>query len=241
MPPKELSTISSKKTILIIFFFGVFFITFFSLYHFQVKKIIVVDNKKNNQAINGLTSIKNQLIFTVNEREISDFLLKNNPQLDEVRLLKKLPDTIFIYPQFATAIAQLKTNHGFFLLSKKGRIIKKNKKQFPSFPIINFYQLLDFYQYQTGNNLNIKEILLALEVLEKLKNLKFNKINTIDIKSYDVIIFNKGKEKIYINTTKDKKLLFYEIESIIRKNEIEGKKIKFIDLRFNKPIVTLYE
>ena len=242
MRQKKLLSISFKKFFLFILFVSIALLFFFNLsFYFKIKKI-VISNNKNNFFIIGLKSIEGRLIFFVNEQIISDFLLKNNPQIESLIVKKKLPDTIIIYPQISNAHAQLKTNDGYFVLSKKGKIIKKTKTKINKIPLINFYQLLDFYQFHSGNHLNFKEIIIALEVLEKLKNLGFNDINTIDIKSYDVIIFNKdNEEEIIISTTKDKEKLFYEIETIINKNKFYKKSFKKVDLRFNKPIIILYE
>ena len=241
MPQKRLLSTFFKKFFLLILFISIAFLFFFTLSYFKIKKIVILNNK-NKFFITGLKSIENQLIFFANEQIISDFLLKNNPQIENLIVKKKLPDTIILNLQFAKASAQLKTNGGYLLLSKIGKIIKKTKTMVNQIPLINFYQLLDFYQFQSGNYLDFKEILIALEVLEKLKNLGFNDINTIDIKSFDVIIFNKdNEEEIIINTVKDKEKLFYEIETIINKNKVYKKRIKKIDLRFSKPIILLYE
>lgn len=242
MPQKKLLTISFKKIYILIFFIITVFLTFFVLTNFRIKKIIIVNNKNNLPLLKGFASFQNQLIFLTNEKKISDLILKNNPQLEEVKVEKKLPDTIIVYPQTAQIVAQLKTNSGFFLLSKKGKIIKKSPKLIDQLTLINFYQSINFYQYQAGNYFNYKEIIIALEFLEKLKNLGFNNINIIDIKSYDVIIFNKDKKlEILISQNKSKEKIFYEIESLVKKSKFKDKNFKKIDLRFNKPIITLYE
>lgn len=243
MPEKKSSRKFFKKILFLSLFFATSFLTFFTLNHLKIKKIIIVDNnKKNNSYLIGLNSIKNKLIFFIDEKTISNYLIKNNPPLDEVKVKKKLPNTIIIYPHFSSVTAQLATNNGFFLLSKKGRIINKTKRQTNQTPLINFYQRLNFYQYQAGDYLTYKEILIGLEFIERLKGLGFDSINTVDIKSYDMIVFNKkGKIEILISANKNKEELFYDLESIIKKNKINGKKLKKIDLRFNKPIITLYE
>lgn len=242
MQQKKLLSTYFKKFFFFILLVNIALLSFFILSYFRIKKIIILNNK-NNLFISGLKSIENQLIFFTNEQIISDFLLKNNPQIETIIIKKKLPDTIIISPQFSNTEAQLKTNGGFFVLSKRGRIIKKTKTLINKIPLINFYQLLDFYQFPSGSYLDFKEIIIALEVLEKLKNLGFNDINTIDIKSYDVIIFNKGnREEIIISAVKDKKKLFYEIDTIVNnKNRFNKKSFKKVDLRFNKPIIVLYE
>lgn len=241
MQQKKLLSTFFKKFFFFILFVIIALLSFFTLSYFRIKKIVILNNK-NNFFITGFKSIENQLIFFADEQIISDFLLKNNPQIETLIVKKKLPDTIIISPQFSNARAQLKTNEGYFVLSKKGKIIKKTKTIINKIPLINFYQQLDFYQFPSGSYLDFKEIIIALEVLEKLKNLGFNDINTIDIKSYDVIIFNKdNQEEIIISAAKDKEKLFYEIEAIINKKKFNKKSFKKVDLRFNKPIIVLYE
>lgn len=229
----------------VLFFIGIAGIIFYLLSFFKVKQMIVVNpasTNKTNSQINGLNLFKNKIIFFLNEKNVSESLIKRNPQLKNIKMTKNYPNTIIIYPTFLTIIAQLKTTDGFFLLTNNGRVIKKTKIKMENLTLINFYQAVNFYSYQSGDYIQYKEILISLKFLEKLKKLGLNNINTVDIKSFDVIVFNKeGKTEILISTQKNEEQLLYELESLVKKNKIMGRKIKKIDLRFNKPVITLYE
>lgn len=226
----------------ILFFVGITGIIFYLLSFFKIKQMIVVNpTNKTNFQINGLNLFKNKIIFFLNEKNVSEILIKRNPPLKDIKMIKNYPNTVIIYPTFLTIIAQLKTADGFFLLANNGRLIKKTRIKMENLPLINFYQTVNFYSYQSGDYIQYKEILISLKFLEKLRNLGLNNINTIDIKSFDVIVFNKEEAEILISTQKNEEQLLYELESTAKENKIMGKKIKKIDLRFNKPVITLYE
>ncbi len=234
-----------KKSLKKFFNFLIFFSSIFILYLiisqliflFRIKNIIVVAENKNAVNLKGLKPLENQVIFFINENKLKNDLVIENPLIERVDVKKKLPDTLTLIPHFASSIAQIQVDNGFFHLSKNGRILKKTKRKIDSFPLINFYQKFNYQSYQTGDYLKYTEIIYSLKAIEKIKTLGFNNIKEIKINNINLIICRVDNKEIYFNSEKEIDKMLYELETIIKKIKQEKKNFRKLDLRFNKPIV----
>jgi len=223
------------------FFSLLFFTTLIILRYFnQFFQIKVVELEKKS-TIDFQTILKerlkekNWLFFSEKneEKKIKD----DYPYIKNILIEKKFPDKVVVKIDLYYPIAGIKTNDGFFILSSDGRILQKNKKLDPSLPLINYYQLINSLIYKTGNSLDFNDLKISLKLLEELKKINI-KINTIDIKNEDMILFNlDDKKEIVFTSRKEIEKQIFPILIILKQIKVEGKKYKRIDVRFDKPII----
>lgn len=214
--------------LIIVFFIGFLIITDF----FKIKEI-----KVNNKNIIGINELKDNYLLFLNEESVKKRLLEKNPQIKDIQIKKQLPNTLIFNFILDQPIAILSIDNYYIYLSDDGKIILKSKKiENYKLPIINFYQKLIINDYQPGQNIDIKEIKKALMILKKFNELNIH-INSLDINSVDMILFNLDDKKVYFSSDKEVEKQFYEFANIYRQFKIEGRNYKEIDLRFNKPIV----
>jgi cell division protein FtsQ len=211
----------------------IIFVNFF-LYFFQIKKIIIIAPKKS--PVIKLSPLYNQSILFLSKTTLEKKLIETNPYLKEIKIEKKFPSTLIIYPKFYHPQAQLKVNRGYFILSENGRILEKITTNQDQLIPINFYQKLNFQEYSVGNFVTYKDLITSLKIIPIFE--KFNiKINSIDILGFSMIVFNLDNRQVLFDANKNIDQTEYELNEILKRLKIEGKNFKKLDLRFNKPII----
>jgi len=242
MPPKrslKLFFLRLKKINLLILFFLLFlFGLLFLNEYFRVKEVKIEADLPSLNFI-GVEGFKNKnLLFISTKKE--ELKLKNvNPQIKDVSIIKKPPNSLIIKIKSYSPKALIKTNQGFFVLSEDGRILftVKNLSNFSLLPLINYYQLVNQSVYFVGDWLDFNDIKITLTLLNKLE--EFNlKIKNIDILNEDMILFKlKDGEEIVFTSKKNWEKQIFPIPLILKQFKIEGRNFKRIDVRFDKPIV----
>lgn len=214
------------------------FVSIFFAHRFFLIKNIQIVSEKNFSLSNKKELINKSLIF-VNKDEIAKKIIKDNYQIKTAMVEKIWPSTLRISTIFYEPCVSMVVNNGFFELSCDGRILKKTKDIPQYLAILNYYQKLNSGSFQTGDWIDYEDLKKALFFIQKLKEINLTAL-TIDIKGQDMLVFNliDGKQIIFSNS-KDKNTQNYQLELIIKQFKIEGKDFKQIDLRFDKPIITL--
>jgi len=239
MPAKswfEKSLAKTMKYLLFLLILGFFFALFyiFELY-FKIREV-KIENGSSLMKIAGLEEVKNKNLIFLNTDKTAFYLKKRNPFVNKITVEKNYPDKIVISIISYEKKAILTVSKGYFVLSGDGRILEKNEKKDSTLPIVNYYQKLNYYSYNTGDYVEFDDIKFGLSFISYLRELNLNADN-LDISSHDVLLFNVGDKKIYFSTEKNKAGQEYELQRIIRQFKIEGRDYREIDLRFNKPVV----
>ncbi len=210
---------------------------------FRTKKIVIhpLNESSTRQTTNltGLTSLYNSNLILLSSNGVKENILNNNPQVQSVHIEKKYPDTLNISVGFYNPAAYIQVNGGYFLLSQSGKILEKNKTiQNKNIPTIKYYQQLDYYGYQSGDVISFKDIAASLKLLVKSLDLGLI-INNIDINGLNMIVLNSKDKRFIFTTEKEISEQEYQFAEIVRKLRIEGREFKSLDLRFNKPVISL--
>jgi len=224
----------SVVVLLALIFLGVFF---YVNRFFLVKEIEIFGNDKKN-SINGLINLKNHNLLYISEQKTALDLQKENPWMESVIIDKSYPNKLTIKIKPAIPIALIKVDQGFFYLDAGGKVIQKAKKNDSRLPQINYYQLLSYFDYQPGNKIGYKDILLSLFFINNLNNLGYS-VDTVDIAGFYMIRFNLKDKSILFSTEKDTKKQAYQLEQIIKRFKIEGVDFSSLDLRFDKPVIKI--
>ncbi len=210
---------------------------------FRVQNIVISplnrsDSKKIN-SVTGLTSFYQRNLFLVSEEQLKTGIMSTNPHVQSVSVEKRFPQTLALTIGFYSPAAYLKVNGGYFLLAESGNVLEKTKSVTSgSIPTIKYYQQLDYYGFQSGDVIGYKDINTSLQLLTKALDLGFT-INNIDINGLSMIVLNSKDKRFLFTTEKDTSEQEYQFSAIIRKFRAEGKDFKTLDLRFDKPVISL--
>jgi cell division septal protein FtsQ len=203
--------------------------------YYSIKEIEVF----TPQPINGLHFVEKQNLVLLDLKKVEQILYTRNPDIDKLTLEKIYPHTLRVSSiQKLKPMAYLSAGEGYFLLNEEGKIIAKFREKKTDFPIITYYQKFPFQNYQAGQRLSYKDISYSLIFLKKAQQLGL-KINSIDIAGFHMLGLYTEDKAILFTTEKDKNNQLFQFDTIIRQFKIEGKEFKTLDLRFDKPIVTL--
>ena len=224
---------------LFLFLFTFIFIIFV-LYYFQqsflIKNIEII-SKDKIKLLGTEEYINKNLLLVSNESIILTFKQKN-PFIKNLEVQKKLPNSLVLIPDLYTSIADIIVSNGYFRISDDGRILLKLKNYDRSYPLITYYQKLNYYSYNTGDIISLNDIKTSLYFLKFLQNSSII-VDSVDIKDKDMLVFNSEDKKIILTNNKDINLQEYALDEILKSLRVSGKYFKVIDLRFDKPIVEL--
>jgi len=216
--------------------------------YFRIKDII------GTQAnIKDLSYLKGHNIFTIDLKKESAYLLDLYPSYSSVRLVRVLPDRLFVDFIKRRPLALIKL-YRYFAVDQEGVIFTRppEAEEF-DLPIILGLETKIFGP-KPGKRYNIKELNAALEITKEIKKnraLSGYQIKRIDVssisnssvlltcpvnsqgalKGIDILEIKLGQDNI-----KDKILI---LGGIIMQAKSEAPNIKYVDLRFKEPAIKL--
>ena len=238
MPTNSSFPIFLRKLKKILIFSFYFFLIFFIVYYLRlsllIKKIEVISKEKNN--LLGAKEYINKDLLLVSGKNIASILKQKNPLIKDIVVKKKLPNSLILILEMYEPLADIITSNGYFRISEDGRILLKLKNYDKFYPLITYYQKLNYYSYSSGDFIKLKDIITSLYFLKFLQN-SFLVIDSVDIKDKDMLVFNLENKKIILTNNKEIGLQEYTLDEILKSLRVTGKSFKTIDLRFNKPVI----
>jgi len=231
-----------KINLLFLFFVFLFIYTSIFIYYFFQIKVIEIEGKSSLMDLESILAneLKNKNLLFFSEKNEEKKLKNNYSYIKNVFIEKRLPNRIFIKIDFYSPLALIKNNHGFFILSFDGRILQNVSERKIFLPLINYYQLINSSIYKTGDFLDFNDLKVSLQLIEKIEELNL-KVETVDIKNEDMILFNlKDNQEIIFTSKKNIEEQFFPIIAILKQFKIEGRRFKKIDVRFDKLIIKFY-
>lgn len=204
--------------------------------YFEVKQIMVVGNHQLSTAeiLKIVGNFKGQNIFLVPGRKIVNRLM-NHVRIKGVKLERKLPDTLIIRVNERYGLALFRDlNNNWVEISKDGLIlgIYKNNSR-PDLPVVEGLQVKT-----DGNNVEMTDELADLLVLLKALFPLQKKMSEVSYYPENIkIIFHSGTT-LYLGEAVNLEKKVTVFRSIWE--EIQNKKIEYIDLRYEgKPVIKL--
>ena len=125
---------------------------------FEIKTIKLSGNDKQNSIL-GLENIQGENLILLSTEKVRQTINLNNPAFSVQEINKQYPDKLKIKLVKLEPVALLILNSGLAKLSGEGKVLQKIKfdplKEKPRFayPLLNFYQKLDYYQIKPGSYL----------------------------------------------------------------------------------------
>lgn len=213
----------------------------FTIKYFEIKKIIVTSKSigpvYETQIYTDSLYGKNMLFDK--KESLARLMINANPLLKSVVIEKDYPDSLKILVEKYTPSTILKVNSGAFLLSREGVIIRKSREiSDVELPFINFYQQLNYDQYQIGDQIDFKDILSAIELSIFTVGMGI-KVDTVDIGGNDMIVLNSNGVRFIFAASKSINDQEYQLKTLIKQFRLDGREFISLDLRYDKPVVTL--
>lgn len=204
-------------------------ILFFKTYLEQV----VIETPDTN--INGLKVLKSENLILLDDQKIKKSLTENNAWIKDIRIEKKLPQTLLIKIKEREQKAYIESLSSFYEISEDGTILGKAvSEKNTDIPIIQIEGLIP----EKGDKIpEVQRNLISLVVADKSGKREIMN-SRIDLKSQIATIELKSETNITIPLYKIDPTFPTSLQTIIERFRIEGKDIAGIDFRFEKPIIT---
>ena len=242
------STRRYKRTALLLILFLVIacaiFLSFYGLYikssYFVVENVIIVGRESNSRVdynkLERMTVDKN--IFKLNLKDIRNYMLKNYPELFDLRLTRAFPDSIVAVITLRKPVAQLYQIR-YYPIDKDG-VILSQVKDYPNekLPIISGAPFdLSGHVGKATDSRYIKKALLLLKELQSSGLLEEHKLVEINISNIrNIIFFLEDNLEIKIGY-EDYALRLENLKKILEDPKLNPADIRYIDLRFKEPVI----
>lgn len=198
---------------------------------------IQVTGLLEGQTLLGTGQLKGSMLPLLSSSQVMKQLSDMNHHLKIISVSKQYPHTLNILVNPLQYEAALEVESGYFLMNEDGLLIARTKKNSDiQVPIIHLYQLLTFTAYQPGDTISFSEIQLALIALKITQSLGLVPIR-VDIDSSHVLALHTSESEFRLTSEKDTDVQIYQLKAIVEEMRKQGKTIRLLDLRFDKPIV----
>ena len=206
--------------------------------YFKIKEIISNDSNPVD-----LSDLRGENIFAVNLRQASEYITQQYPYYRRVRLVRILPNRIFVDFIKRKAMGLIKL-YRYFCVDEEG-VLFDTPEQLTSgqdLPVILGLETKIFGP-KLGKRYNIEELRLALNLIKELKSNRvlkdygISKVNVVSLATVSFFI-RKGATEIEVKlgnaAIKDKIAI---LASLFRQGEADLVNIRYIDLRFKEPVI----
>lgn len=198
-----------------------------------VKKIIVTGG-----SIEGLSSFYDKPMLTLSTKTTEQSLYDRNPQFASLKVIKKFPQTLNITVKQSSPIALFVAEDGWFVVTDRGRIREKMKSKNTelNLPEIKYYQKFSLSHFSLGDTLDQQDVKASLFFIATLESLG-ESIMRVEISDLNMIVLKGDREYIFSGENVESQAK--KLESIIVQFRLSGKTFNKLDLRFDKPILSI--
>lgn len=178
-------------------------------------------------------SLRKNLIFFPKKLAIEE-IKKFYPQINEIKIKKIIFNSLAFELSSRKIMAALAIEDNYFyLIDKDGVVLEKTDKQ-ANWPLIIIQKNPNLDIGQRFNQDGIEKIMEIISGL-KINLVEFNVVHLIS--SQEIEVWLKNEILVLFNGEKEIKSQLDSLQLIFSRAKIEGKEIKKIDLRFNKPVI----
>ncbi len=208
---------------------------------FKVKTIILDPSLKDIQ-LSELNQLRGKSIFDVNLSKVEKKILLRYRNLQYLRLKKRYPDQIEVVVIRRQAIAQLQVKNQSYILDKDGYVLSQTAvpSRLPSILGISLGRGL----IKAGQLVQGQQIDIALNILRTFhqnQGLAQFRIAKIDVSNLSKINFYLSNDfKILMDRYRIPEKLD-QLSLVLNRSQEELHKYRYIDLRFNDPILGTQE
>lgn len=201
-------------------------------YVFRLKRIIVVAQRKPQVSYEDLKAAN--LIF-LNSQEVSEQIVSQDRHILSVFVKKQFPSTIIVDVSFRKPYALLRTSDLLYELDCEGVILEEASASSPLVPVVETSQG-SFPLTALPDSRVAKALQLNREIAKQSIRIERIRMEPA-ISAYH--IYTNEDEEFIVPYSEDIARLAASLQLTMSRFRIEGKSVRTIDFRFNKPVVTL--
>ncbi|MBI1862603.1 hypothetical protein HYS00_00615 [Candidatus Microgenomates bacterium] len=207
---------------------------------YSVKNVVVISNDGNQSHLVGLSELYGANLLILNEKQLEKDLMGKNPALNSIAVNRVYPATLQLRVSLRKPIVALQaSDEGVFILDHEGVILLRLQKYTGPLPILKYYQTFPYKQYQVGDKIDYKDVMTALYFTDALSGFGYP-AKRIDIDGlYMIRLLVIDNKTFFATSEKDREIQLYQLKELLRQFKLQGKDFKTIDLRFDKPVITI--
>ena len=219
--------------------YGIYYF-FLNSRFFAVKEIVV--NREGNYSLEEARKKVEKLymgrnIFTVDLKQISDMIAVNFPHLKRSEVRRVMPDRLEIDFIVRTPVAVLDVGKGL-VLDSEGVVLSDISDRSA---LINIRGASFFLRAPTaGSRIKTRAILQALSLIDVLRERNIARqyeVEYIDVKDRNNLILNINGVLVKMGND-GFAVKINSLKRILRDPDLDFKDIKYIDLRFEDPVIS---
>jgi len=204
--------------------------------YFNVKHVL-----SNKAELTELSYLKGRNIFSIDLRKEAEFILGLYPSYRKIRVVRVLPDRLYIDFLKRRPLAFVK-HYRYFCVDEDAVLFDVPKQlEEPSLPLIIGLETKIFGP-KPGRRYQAKELLLAIDILREAarnKVLKQYKIRLVDVANASQASFFIADGPQVKVAQEDVRVQLEILGDLLRQSKQELADIKYIDLRFKEPVIKL--
>lgn len=241
----DIPTVFIRNVIIVLFFLLVVCWIFAGVNHFlqnaPLFRIQAVTADKDVQFLESkiLGRLRGQNIFTVDLKRLHREIRTLFPQIYDLNVERRFPDTIHINAKRRDPFAQVLVKQNYLTIDEEGVVIFIDPKPSPKLPlIINSH--LEKRKVVLGAKLATPEIIAAVGIIEAFYNnngLAKYPLSGLDVDNLSKISFNIGPMLQIILDKDDVAQKLETLVFLISQKKLDFREVKYIDLRFKEPVV----
>lgn len=216
----------------VLFFSAMWFVSsYFSVKSIQFQGI---------DSLQGIDSVNHSFLPFIHTGRLTNKLQTLNPTLASLTVQKMYPQTLVVTARKQRPAVELVLSDGSATLSESGMVLAKEKsdQNDSQLPKITYYQPLYYNQLSVGETIEYKEILAGSYFAQKVLELGTS-VTTIDITNENMIVLQAESYTVIVTSEEDIELQSARLNYTYTELQRKKKKFSSIDVRFERPIITL--
>ncbi len=188
-------------------------------------------------SLDGIYPLYNKPIFFIREIDLANSLKNLNPDIENVQVVKKWPNTITISVRKLAPIAKLHLEDGYLSIAINGRTLLKQRDDISTISTeIDYYQPLYFQAFEVGETIEQKEIADAVMFVNEINKLAIP-VSKVDIRNENMIVLISEAGEIRTSSTKDVREQIAQLKVVLEQLKLKSLEFERIDVRFDEPVV----
>lgn len=237
-------TIISKTVIILILavFLGTFAVKSFVrfLHTSELFTVTAVEPVPSLQFIDSsdLSGLRGKNIFKINIRNVQRNLQARYPQIDNLRVRRKFPNTILIAARKREPFAVVVSDGRQMVVDEDGYVLSFDPNSKGDLPSIRGVEQIS--QVSIGSPIRDRHLQAALEIVGAFRNnqrLERFKVEYADVKNLSKITMGLSNQMDIILDREKIPVKMDKLALVLSQNNLDFKKINYIDLRFKEPVI----
>lgn len=205
--------------------------------YFKIKTV-GIDRSLSFMDKRDLNVLRGKSVFTVDLERLQRNLRAEYPQMAQVKIVKRFPNTILVLAKKRSAFAQASVQNRTVLVDDQGVILSLGPSEDKRLPLIS--GVSHHKKIIPGVSLGGEDTLVALNIIKEFENNEvFSAYNLtkIDVDNLLSVAFYLSNNLKIIVDKNDIGRKMDMLALVLSQNQLNTEQVKYIDLRFKEPIL----